>query len=158
MSSVRQLRRVIHAALHDLPGHPSIGLSPSQGEELLKFLRTTLIFFVIIALFVLFMHYYYRIDRQAAARQIETYYDSAYAGKAAVTCKHTGIVSGNRTKFNWFTEVIFISNRDATLTDPVLGKVELKKNTPVTFPVTFVFSRDTDGKWQNTQIIHGLVK
>ena len=124
----------------------------------MKFLRTTLIFFVIVAAFVLFMHYYYRIDRQAAARLIETYYDSAYAGKAAVTCKHTGIVSGNSAKFNWLTEVMFISNRVTILTDPVLGKIELKKSIPITFPVTFVFSRDSDGKWQNTQILPGLVK
>ncbi|MFA6104862.1 MAG: hypothetical protein WCV67_21430 [Victivallaceae bacterium] len=124
----------------------------------MKFLRTTLIFFALIAVFVLFMHYYYRIDRRAAAGQIETYYDSAYAGKAAVTCKHTGIISGSRIRFNWLTEVIFISNRDTILTDPVLGRIDLKKNTPATFPVTFVFSRDSGGKWRNSQILPGNVK
>ncbi len=124
----------------------------------MKFLRTTLIFFVIVAAFVLFMHYYYRIDRQAAAMQIEAAYNSAYAGKAAVICKHTGIVSGSRTRFNWLTEVTFLSNRDIILTDPVLGKIELKKNTPATFSVTFIFVKDQNDKWQNTQILPGIVK
>jgi hypothetical protein len=158
MSAVRQLWRVIHAALHDLPGHPPIGLPPPQGENFLKFLRTTLIFFVIVAAFALFMHYYYKIDRQATARQIETYYDLAYAGKAAITCKHIGIISGGRAKFNWLTEVTFVSNRDTVLTDPASGKIELKKNTPLTFPATFVFSRDSGGKWRNIQILPGIVK
>lgn len=124
----------------------------------MKFLRTTFIFFVIVAAFVLFMHYYYRIDRQAAAMQIESAYNSAYAGKAAVICKHTGIVSGSRTRFNWLTEVTFLSNRDIILTDPVLGKIELKKNTPATFSVTFIFVKDQNDKWQNTQILPGIVK
>jgi hypothetical protein len=124
----------------------------------LKFLRTTLIFFAIIAAFVLFMHFYYRVDRQATARQIETVYDAAYAGKAAVTCKHIGIISGNSTRFNWLTEVTFISNRDVVLTDPALGRIDLKKNTPATFPVTFVFSRDSNSKWRNTMAIPGIQK
>lgn len=124
----------------------------------MKFLRTTLIFLAIIAAFVLFMHFYYRIDRQATARQIETVYDAAYAGKAAVTCKHIGIISGNSARFNWLTEVTFISNRDIVLTDPALGRIDLKKNTPATFPVTFVFSRDSTSKWRNTMTIPGIQK
>lgn len=124
----------------------------------MKFLRTTLIFFAIIAAFVLFMHFYYRIDRQAAAGEIEAGYDSAYAGKAAVTCKHTGIISGSRNMFNWLTEVTFISNRDIILTDPVLGRIELKRNTPATFPVTFIFSREPGGKWRNTRTVPGIQK
>ncbi len=124
----------------------------------MKFLRITAIFVVVVAAFVLFMHFYYRIDRQATASLIENYYDSTCAGKAAATCKHTGIIAGNRNKFNWLTEVTFISNRDTVLNDPVLGRVELKKNVPTVFPVTFIFTRDAYGKWQNSQRHPGSVK
>lgn len=124
----------------------------------MKFILTTMVIFATVAGFVLFMHYYYRIDRKATASQIEAYYDSAYAGKAAVTCKHVGILSGGRTKFNWVTEATFVSNRDIVLNDPVLGRIELRKSIPQTFPVTFVFTRTPGGKWVQSQILPGMVK
>ncbi|MHB9138511.1 MAG: hypothetical protein ACYC4Q_03815 [Victivallaceae bacterium] len=124
----------------------------------MKFLLTTLVIFSTIAGFVLFMHYYYRIDRKATASQIEAYYESAYAGKAAVTCKHTGILSGSRTKFNWLTEVTFVSNRDTVLNDPVLGKIELRKSIPLTFPVTFIFTRTSGSTWIQFRILPGMVR